>query len=174
LNPGLDDTTLPPLVGRVALRRETEDDEAFRFTLFRASRGPGWDQLVLPADMLTAILRQQFQAQTLGYRSAHPDADLDIITVDGAPAGRLAVDRRAGVIHLIDIAVTPEMRGQGVGTAVLRRLTDEADSRAQPLSLQVANDNPAAQRLYLRLGFTLASRGETHLEMIRRPGSAVA
>jgi len=147
------------------LRPEVEADQPFRLALFRASRGPGWDQLPLPADMLARIMEQQFHAQTQGYRAAYPQARLEIVMVGAQPVGRLATDRGAEALHLIDIAVVPERRGQGIGGAILRTLIDEAAAAETPLTLQVARDNLAAQRLYHRLGFALAGAGETHLTL---------
>jgi len=147
------------------LRPETPADAAFRLALFRASRGPGWDQLPLSPDMMTQIMEQQFHLQAQGYASAYPDARLEIIEIDGAPVGRLATHRGDDALHLIDIAVTPEQRGLGVGEAILRALMDEAAALSVPVTLQVALDNPPAQRFYHRLGFALESVGETHLAL---------
>lgn len=148
-----------------SLRPEVEADAAFRLALFRVSRGPGWDQVPLPPDLLTKIMEQQFRAQVQGYATAFPDARLEIIEVEGAPAGRLATYRGPGGVHLIDIALTPERRGQGVGGAILRALMDEAAALAAPLTLQVALDNLDAQRLYHRLGFAAQSADGTHLAL---------
>lgn len=148
-----------------ALRPEVEADAPFRLALFRTSRGEAWDQLPLPADMLTRIMEQQFHAQTQGYRAAFPQARLEIVTVDEVPVGRLATDRDARGLHLIDIALVPERRGQGIGGAILRGLMAEAAAAGTPVTLQVARDNPGAQRLYHRLGFVLIEANDTHLTL---------
>ncbi|WP_246263488.1 GNAT family N-acetyltransferase [Caulobacter soli] len=153
--------TPPPF----ALRPEAEADTPFRLALFRVSRGPGWDQVPLPADLLSKIMEQQFHAQTQGYRIAYPRARLEIVTVDAAPVGRLATDRSPDAVHLIDIAIVPERRGQGIGEAILRALMDEADGAGAPLILQVARDNLAAQRLYQRLGFVATAADDTHFRL---------
>jgi ribosomal protein S18 acetylase RimI-like enzyme len=150
---------------RFALRPEVEADAPFRLALFRASRGPGWDQVPLPADMLTRIMEQQFHAQTQGYRAAYPRARLEIIMVDTAPIGRLATDRGIDALHLIDIALVPDRRGQGIGGAILRALMDEATAAGTPVTLQVARDNLAAQRLYHRLGFVATAENDTHFTL---------
>jgi ribosomal protein S18 acetylase RimI-like enzyme len=51
----------------------------------------------------------------------------------------------------LGIAVLPEYRGQGVGTALLNALVAAPPG---PMSLSVAADNPAV-RLYQRFGFTI-------------------
>ena len=154
---------LPIATDQLALRPETAADQPFRLALFRASRGPGWDSL--PPPVLDLIMGQQFHAQTQGYRAAYPKARLRIITLDGEPVGRLADDRAADALHLIDIAVTPAWRGRGLGAAVIRGLMAEAADAALPVTLQTALDNIAAQRLYLRLGFVTTAASATHLSM---------
>ena len=155
--------------GFIALRPETPADEAFRLALFRASRGPGWDRVGLPPDMLTMIMAQQFHAQTQGYRATYPDARLEIVTVEAVAVGRLATWRGADAVHLVDIALTPEWRGRGVGTTILGGLMDEARALNLPLTLQVARDNLAAQRLYHRLAFAATAADEAHFTLVWRP-----
>lgn len=57
------------------------------------------------------------------------------------------------------IALSPEIRGQGRGRALLRALTDQAVERgARELFLEVRADNPVAQALYVSEGFTELGR----------------
>jgi ribosomal protein S18 acetylase RimI-like enzyme len=156
-----------------ALRPEVEADALFRLALFRASRGPRWDKVPLPAEMLTRIMEQQFHAQAQGYRAVYPRARLEIIMVDATSVGRLATDRGVDALHLIDIALVPERRGQGIGRAILRMLMDEAAAAGTPVTLQVARDNLAAQRLYRRLGFVSTAENDTRFTL-RWPAPALA
>ncbi|MFZ0269066.1 GNAT family N-acetyltransferase [Caulobacter sp.] len=155
----------PAASPRFALRPEVEADAPFRLALFRASRGPGWEQIPLPPDMLTRIMDQQFHAQTQGHRTAYPDARLQIVTIDALPVGRLATYQGTHALHLIDIAMIPERRGQGIGGTILRTLKDQAAAAGTPVILQVARDNPAAQRLYHRQGFVMTAANDTHLTL---------
>jgi ribosomal protein S18 acetylase RimI-like enzyme len=155
-----------------ALRPEVEADAAFRLALFRTSRGEAWDHVPLPPEMLAKIMEQQLHAQTQGYRAAYPDARLEIVTVDQTPIGRLATHRDAQGVRLIDIALVPERRGQGIGEAILRALMAEASAAGTPLTLQVARDNPGAQRLYHRMGFVLTKTNDTHLTLDWLPAPA--
>jgi ribosomal protein S18 acetylase RimI-like enzyme len=52
----------------------------------------------------------------------------------------------------LSIAVQPEYRSFGVGTALLQRLLNAARDHFPGISLSVSNDNPA-RRLYERAGF---------------------
>jgi ribosomal-protein-alanine N-acetyltransferase len=51
------------------------------------------------------------------------------------------------------IGVDPQWQGHGIGTALLRRLLDIADSLAAPVFLEVRTDNAGAIALYERHGF---------------------
>jgi ribosomal protein S18 acetylase RimI-like enzyme len=53
---------------------------------------------------------------------------------------------------LIDIALLPQYRNQGIGSTLLRELLADAARAGCAVSLKVENTNPAA-RLYERLGF---------------------
>jgi [ribosomal protein S18]-alanine N-acetyltransferase len=56
---------------------------------------------------------------------------------------------------VLTLAVAPAHWGQGVGTALLSALVDEAGRRGHTeVMLEVRKDNPRARGLYLRHGFT--------------------
>lgn len=77
-----------------------------------------------------------------------------------------------GTFHLVSVWVAPEARGRGTGEllveAALRRA---AELGAHELRLWVAEDNPAAQRLYRRMNFRPTGRvqpvreGEARMEL---------
>lgn len=98
------------------------------------------------------FVRMQFQAQHAWYQEHYADAEFDLILIDEMPAGRLYVHRRGTEIRLVDISLMPELRGKGIGTALLRNLMTEAEAAGKPLTIHVEKFNPA-MRLYLRLGF---------------------
>ncbi len=64
----------------------------------------------------------------------------------------------ADCIPEMGIAIWPEQRGRGVGTALLNRLLELASTRFEGVSLSVSQDNPA-RYLYERVGF-VAIRAE--------------
>lgn len=99
-----------------------------------------------------SFLASQFDTQRAYYREQFPDASYLVIFVDGAPAGRLYVYRRADEIELVDVALLPQYRGAGLGSALVRELQDESARSGLPLRLYVEHENPA-RRLYDRLGF---------------------
>jgi len=60
-------------------------------------------------------------------------------------------------IHVNNIAILPELRGRGMGTALMHRVLDEAHQLgARRATLEVRASNVGARRLYERLGFHVA------------------
>jgi ribosomal protein S18 acetylase RimI-like enzyme len=67
--------------------------------------------------------------------------------------GRIGKDE----YYISNVAVYPEQRGRGIGSLLIARASDEARKAAIRLVLDVETDNPAAQRLYERIGFRVVS-----------------
>lgn len=156
----------------VTLRAEQPQDETFLFDLYASTRQEELDTWGWPAEMRQAFLAMQYKANQ-GRHSAFPDAEFQIVLVDSAKAGRLIVHRTREVVHLIDIALLPQFRNAGIGTALLQRLFKDAAATKRPLRLQVLK-GARAGRLYQRLGFLKTSETVTHLEMEWRvPSSAL-
>jgi ribosomal protein S18 acetylase RimI-like enzyme len=91
-----------------------------------------------------------------------------VVLVDGEPAGRLYVRRGDREIRIVDIALLPERRGNGIGTSLLRDLLAEADATGKSVTIHVERFNPAL-RLYERLGFAVAEDKGVYLFLERLP-----
>jgi ribosomal protein S18 acetylase RimI-like enzyme len=115
-----------------------------------------------------SFLRMQFEAQDRWYREQMADSSFDVVLVDGAPAGRLYVDRRDHEIRIVDIALLPEHRNRGIGSLLLTQLLVEADQARKPLTIHVERGNQA-RRLYERLGFHEIADHGVYLLLERRP-----
>jgi ribosomal protein S18 acetylase RimI-like enzyme len=140
---------------RARLRPVREGDEAFLERVYASTREEelaltGWS-----AAQKQAFLTGQFRAQHDHYRRHYPRARFDIIEIDDEAAGRLYVDRGANEVRIVDIALLPAFRGQGIGGVLLRALLDESAVAGRTVSIHVERMNPAL-RLYRRLGFQVA------------------
>lgn len=146
-------TTRATRVAGVTLRPATADDREFLYRVYAASRA---DEMAMVVDWSDAqketFLRQQFHAQDHQYHEHYPDARYDLIVRDGENAGRLYVQPMGHEIRVMDIALLPEHRGQGIGGALMGEVMDEARESGRFVSLHVEEHNPA-RRLYQRLGF---------------------
>ncbi len=137
----------------LSLRPVTPADDAFLFELYVSTR-EDIAALGLGDARRTALLHVQFVAQRNGYRLRFPNAEHQVVLVNGQQVGRLWVAREPGELRLVDISLLPAHRNTGLGTSLLRSLQEEAALAGKPLRLSVARESPA-RRLYERLGFIL-------------------
>ena len=129
----------------------------------RAGGGPLWLPAVIVAFLLalvvlTAVL-QTLSVRHLGFLVREHDLTFrrGVIsrTTQTIPYNRVqhvGVDRGPVEIRILDIALLPEYRGRGIGTAMLEELLTEARESGVPVRMHVERSNPA-QSLYTRLGF---------------------
>jgi ribosomal protein S18 acetylase RimI-like enzyme len=152
----------------VRLRPAADTDRAFLVELYGSTREQELDQIAWQPGAREAFVEQQFAAQDGHYRANYPGATLDVIEVDGSPAGRLYVHRGPSDIRIMDIALAPSFRGRGIGTGLLKELMEEAGASGRKLSIHVEQNNPA-RSLYDRLGFVPAGEHGVYVLMERRP-----
>lgn len=75
-----------------------------------------------------------------------------------------------GSLELDDFYLYQSVRGQGIGSEVLRELCSHADEKQQKLLLYVFKKNEGAVRLYERYGFQIAEKaGNSRWIMTRTP-----
>jgi [ribosomal protein S18]-alanine N-acetyltransferase len=97
----------------------------------------------------------------------------------GRLAAYLVCSRYDTVWHIMNVAVDPELRNEGIGTALLERLLDEVGDRDARYTLEVRTSNAGAIRIYERFGFRAAGlrrryyqdNGEDALIMWRTPAT---
>jgi ribosomal protein S18 acetylase RimI-like enzyme len=133
--------------------RDDPPDAAFGLRLYAAGRARELAATGWPAAVQQAFLAQQHAAREAHYRRVHPQAEDRVIERDAQAVGRLLLARDAKHHRVVDLALLPAAQGQGIGSALLRELQRAAQHAGLRLCLQVADDNEAALRLYLRLGF---------------------
>ena len=153
---------------KVALRSRKEADEAVLFEVYTRTRTEELALVPWTQDQKAAFLRQQFQAQDHAYKTGYSNADFMVVTVDGVSAGRLYLHRRAQEIRVMDIALLPRFRNQGIGSAVLREVMREGAQTERIVTIHVELFNPAL-RLYERLGFQRVASGPVYLLMEWQP-----
>jgi ribosomal protein S18 acetylase RimI-like enzyme len=146
------------------LRPATAADREFLLGVYASTREQELAQVEWQNGAREAFIEHQFSAQDQHYRANYPGATLDVIEADGEPAGRLYVHRGDDDIRIMDIALAPDFRGRGIGTALLCELMDEAGSSGRSLSIHVEMQNPA-RSLYERLGFVPAGEHGVYVLM---------
>ncbi len=139
---------------RLRLRVAETADEPFLSDLFRSVKGAQLATGGLPPAMIEVVLAQQYRAQRAGYAVQCPAAQSLIILRDGAPVGRLLLDRGTSRWHVVDLALLPGARNAGVGREIMQSVAAAARQQgADVLSLAVSTANEDAMRFYVRLGF---------------------
>jgi ribosomal protein S18 acetylase RimI-like enzyme len=150
---------------QVTLRTVTEADDPFILSVYAATRAQELAQVPWSAEQKESFVRVQYVAQTQHYAAEYPGASHDMIYVDQTPVGRIYLDRGAEVLHILDITVLPQYRGQGAGSLLLRRLLREAGELGKPVTIYVESFNPSL-RLFERLGFHREQEKGFHLLMM--------
>lgn len=154
----------------LALRDEAEADLDFLQALYGSTRADELAQVDWPDAAKAAFVAHQFAAQRSQYRQHYPQAAFLLIERDGARIGRFYLHYARAELRLMDVTLLPEVRGRGLGSALMHRLLDWGDALALPVTLHVEPFNPA-HRLYRRLGFeTIEVRGVYHF--MQRPPAA--
>jgi GNAT superfamily N-acetyltransferase len=136
----------------VTLRPIAAEDLEFLHRLYASTRHDEMRLIDWSDERKESFVRFQFDAQHRYYQEQFPTATFDVVLDGEIPIGRLYVDRRADEIRLIDIALLPEHRGQGIGGTLMRRTLTEARLAGKPVRIHVERENPA-RRLYDLLGF---------------------
>ena len=154
-------TSLAPAI---ALRPAQEDDLPFLYRVYASTRQEelalvDWDE-----SQKDWFLHMQFDLRTRSYAQAFPAADCQVILRDGQPSGRLMVNRAPDQVLLVDIALLPEHRNAGIGTALVKTVINEAATAGKPVVLHVEKFN-RARFLYERLGFSIFERSDVYLKM---------
>ena len=122
-----------PVPNTLRLRPIAPGDEAFLFALYASTREEELQIVPWTAEQKHAFLQMQFRAQHDHYQQHYGGSSFDVILVGDVPAGRLYVARWAEEMRIIDVALLPAWRGQGIGTGMLRALQDaERPPRTSP------------------------------------------
>lgn len=148
-----------------ALRPQRPDDEAFLRQLYAETR-TDLRQLPLDPAAVTMLIDMQYGAQAAGYRAAYPRARYLVVECDGVPLGRAVIDEDGEALRLVDIALLPQARGAGIGTALIAGWQREAAGSGRKMALSVLHTNARARRLYEALGFVACGGDDVRCELV--------
>lgn len=157
----------------LTLREIVAADLGFLSDLYADGRAAEMAPVPWPEHAKRDFLQQQFDLQHAYYEKNYPGADRLVIEYAGERIGRIYVYRSANDIRIMDIALLPGFRGQGIGSALLAELIEESERTGASISLHVEAENPAT-RLYQRLGFEHWEDRGVYQYLGRRPRASVA
>ena len=146
----------------------------FRIRIWRSSGEPFIARVFTSTLDALSLLSQPLRDElaSLQYRSFRADRQRNypglvrrIILAGSDPAGYLfTAEAQAGIVQIVDIALSPEFRGRRIGSAVLVWQMHEACSSGCTILLHVNATNPA-RGLYERLGFSVTGENGPAVRM---------
>lgn len=136
----------------IHLRPINDADLPFLYSVYASTRDEEVKRTGWTEGQQEAFLRMQFDAQHEHYQKHYADARFDVVMQGDEPIGRLYVNRLDDDIRIVDIALLPQSRGQGIGSDLLNQIFQEAEESGRTVSIHVERFNPA-MGLYERLGF---------------------
>lgn len=151
-----------PLPPDVELRELNEkSDIGLLFDIYASTREEitsyaGWNQ-----KQKEDFLNNQFWLQHNAYMKNYDNPLYLIIKYQKKDAGRLYLNIKEDELRIIDIAILPQARGVGIGTALLTNLLAQAEKDTKKISIHVEKQNRALS-LYERLGFTCVEEGSVY------------
>ena len=148
---------MPPMLRAAAAlgisyREAGEADAPFLFAVYASTRAEELAQTGWPDQIMQQFLAQQFHAQDVDYARNFPQAERLVIERGGEGVGRLYIAELDDQILILDIAILPDFRNQGIGAAIFADVMAEARPASKPIRIHVEKNNPA-RSLYDRLGF---------------------
>jgi ribosomal protein S18 acetylase RimI-like enzyme len=139
----------------IAVRPALPQDEIFLYDLYRAIREPEFALAPITPTQREHLIHLQFRGQMTSYTQMFPNSCYHIVLLDSKPIGRLWVAQLEREFHLVDIAMHPSLQSKGIGTAVVRRLQQDAAKAGLPIRSTVFRFNPGSLRFHQRLGFSI-------------------
>ena len=139
----------------VILRQATPDDVPFLLELREITMGEHLRNIGMPTSQEDYLRRIQYK-----YDCA------EIITVNNQPIGLYKAEYQPNeaLWYLIQIQITPQYQGQGIGYQLIHQLIQQAQKSNLRVGLSVIKTNPAL-RLYKRLGFAIVDEKQYEYEL---------
>lgn len=110
-----------------------------------------FENYIVPFAMEGSNFASRFHAEDLSLN------DSLVVTYHQQPVALALIARRGHHSRIAALSIRPEMRGQGLGKALMARLIADARARGdRQLSLEVIDGNHAALALYQQAGLTVS------------------
>ncbi|RDS81754.1 GNAT family N-acetyltransferase [Dyella monticola] len=151
----------------IRLRHAEASDLPFLRQLYGTLRAQELAQTGWPDDLQHAFLDSQFAFQHRDFVTSYAAADFYLVQCGDEAIGRYYLLRQRPSYLVIDIALLPAWRGQGIGGDLLAWTQQlvARDNQATGIDLHVDERNIAAQRLYARLGFQVTTHSSPYFAM---------
>ena len=146
-----------PRAAQIIAKAYTQPRHSFSFE--NATYAEHDKQIVGMALGFTAEQRRCFSDKPLKKAAGFPALRMRAMKILCAPLLRILKTIADGDFYLLAIAIDKELRGEGVGSALMDSIEERARaSGSTRVSLDVAAKNEGARRLYERRGMTVESQ----------------
>ena len=147
------------------LSRDDEQDKAFLFGLFAATRAADMAAMPIDAPGKDFLLRAQYRSMTETYRRDYPEARWQVVEHGAEPVGLLIAHVGDAYVTYVDIALLPETQGRGLATRLMLQALEEPRRLGLPARVTVLATNIASLRLCERLGFARLREAPPFVEL---------
>ncbi len=137
----------------------TEQDRIF----FRKTHHIAYKEVIESMFLWNEQEQDKFADKDFNERIPH------IIIYKEISAGVIGWQDKAGFIWFGSIFILPEYQILGIGSYLVRKFIDKADSESLPIRLQTLRNNENAKKSYERLGFKVLSSDSIHWQMEYKP-----
>ena len=145
-------SAVPVMSEILTLRPTRADDQEFLYRLFYSVHTEKLRLVPLGEEEKTKLVELMYQGFTRHYSSLAPVSDDRLILLNNESIGRMILLQTREEIRLADLAILPEYRKRGIGSALIGQVQTESMMSKRPVRLQVAQFDRALG-LYRRLGF---------------------
>lgn len=156
------------MTDKISFRPITEDDMELLFQIYASTRMDELAAVPWEDAEKESFLRMQFHAQHVFYQQNFKEAEYKLVLLDDKPIGRFYVDHRHDEIRVIDIALLPKYRRQGIGSQLMKTVLAKGQQANLPVKIHVEHNNPALH-WYTRLGFKQVETHGVYFLMIWKP-----
>jgi ribosomal protein S18 acetylase RimI-like enzyme len=136
----------------LTLRRARTDDQEFLYRLFCSVHSEKLQLVSLNPEEKNRLIELMYQGFNRHYSTLAPASDDRVVLLNNESIGRMILLQMSKEIRLADLAILPEYRQRGIGSALIGQLQAESMMSKRPVRLQVPHFDRAL-RLYQRLGF---------------------
>jgi GNAT superfamily N-acetyltransferase len=149
----------------LGMRAPGDADADFLARMYASTRMDLHSDAADPA-FVAALVAMAQRLQAADYRRRFPGAVYLVIERGGDACGRIVLDAGPAALRLVDIALLPAARGQGLGRHIVRAVQRCAADAGMPLTLSVHRANPGARRRYAALGFRCTADDDVSMQMM--------
>lgn len=99
----------------------------------------------------------------------HPNLSVMEASIGNAKVGSVVFHLEPPFLHIDNLKVEEGFKRLGLGTQIIGKLEQSSDPRITKVSLEVANNNTPARKLYRKLGFEFVNSTTDEWSMLAKP-----